>query len=56
MKISELTELTELKDEDVLAGVDVSANETKKVTLNSLKEFILGDIDDLLDSINGEVI
>ena len=40
VKISELPVLDNLADNDVLAGVDTSANVTAKVTLGSLKEYI----------------
>lgn len=40
VKISELPVLDSLADNDVLAGVDTSANVTSKVTLSSLKEYI----------------
>ena len=40
VKISELPVLDSLADNDVLAGVDTSANTTSKVTLGSLKQFI----------------
>lgn len=56
MKISELTELTELTDNDVLAGVDTSAEETKKIPLSALKDYCTGEINALLDTINGEVV
>ena len=39
-KISELTAFTTLADNDVLAGVDTSANTTKKVSLSLLKSYI----------------
>lgn len=45
IKISELTRLGELEDNDVLAGVDTSAKETKKVPMDVLKNYVLGGID-----------
>ena len=39
-KISELTAFTTLADNDVLAGVDTSASETKKLPLSVLKAYV----------------
>lgn len=40
VKISELPLLSDLADNDVLAGVDTSANATKKIELTTLKNYI----------------
>ena len=40
VKISELPLLSDLADNDVLAGVDTSANATKKIELATLKDYI----------------
>jgi len=41
-RITQLNELTTIADNDLFAVVDVSASETKKVTLDNLKENIPG--------------
>ena len=51
-KISQLTELSSIADNDVLAGVDTSAGTTKKVKMSTLKSYInTGDAQDV--QING---
>ena len=40
VKISELPVLSTLADDDILAGVDTSANVTSKVTLSTLKDYV----------------
>ena len=51
-KISQLTELSSIADNDVLAGVDISAGTTKKVKMSTLKSYInTGDAQDV--QING---
>ena len=41
-KISQLTELSSIADNDVLAGVDTSAGTTKKVKMSTIKNYISG--------------
>lgn len=45
VKISELTELTDLANNDVLPIVDTSATSTKKVGIETLKNFVLDGVD-----------
>lgn len=45
VKISELPLLSTLSDNDVLAGVDTSADTTKKIELSTLKEYTNANID-----------
>ena len=45
VKISELPLLSTLSDNDVIAGVDTSADATKKIELSTLKEYTNANID-----------
>lgn len=56
VKVSELPELTTPDDSDLLMIVDTSATASKKITINNIKEAIVGDIATALDAINGEEI
>lgn len=44
-KISELVDLTTIKDTDVLAGVDMTITENRKVPMKTLKNYVLGGVD-----------
>src|SRR6056297_3109267 len=46
-KISQLDELTDLDVADVFPVVDVSANTTKKLTFDTIRDNVLGDLDNL---------
>lgn len=45
VKISELPLLDSLADNDIIAGVDTSADATKKIELSTLKEYTNANID-----------
>lgn len=47
IKISELNELSTGADNDYLPIVDSSENETKKISLENLKEYNIGDLEEL---------
>lgn len=56
IKISELNELTQIETGDVLPIVDISANETKKISINNLNPIDIEMSDTSTNSVENKVV